>query len=419
MLNLRSLHKENYRIESEIGRGSFGAVFKAFDKVNRQYVCIKQVEIQNTSQARLNKEIDIHSSLNHPNIVKFYGTYTDESYTYIVMEYCPNGSLYDSEKYRNHQIFSLDEARSILNDLGKAIQYMHNKAFIHHDIKPGNMLFDKNNHIKLCDFGLSTSLKDVNPTKKDMCGTLHYIAPEVLKQRAVSRACDIWSFGVILYTLLVGRFPFEADSQYEMAQKSMSADYSIPSFVDPVAADLINQCLSIEPKTRPSIDKVLEHQFFNPQPEINFKNPALKKDLICPFSKGTVTAKSTGELILDLDGRDEILKILPDVSVLVVQRDGNILKHFEMQNLPKKYLTRVNFAIDIVKKAQAQVPILIWHHTQGKFVMHGDMSIKLLRNNMWYDVDDSLPIIKSMKDIVSIVKNSSDPQFPIIIGSAN
>lgn len=422
MLHLRPLNKENYRLENEIGRGSFGCVYKAYDKINRQYVCIKQVQIKNTSQARFNKEIDIHSSLNHPNIVKFLGTFSDDEYISIVMEFCPNGSLYDSEKYRNHKSFDIDEARLIMIDLGKAIQYMHNKAFIHHDIKPGNMLFDKNNHIKLCDFGLSTSLKDINPTKKDMAGTLHYIAPEVLKQRAVSRACDIWSFGVVLYTLLVGHLPFEAESQYEMAQKSMSADYSIPSSVDPVAADLINLCLALEPKSRPSIDRVLDHKFFTMQTRIysNIKvnQNIRKKDLICPFSKGTVTAKTTGELILDLSGKDEILKIIPGISVLVAQRDGNILKHYEMSNVPKKYLSRVNFAIDIVKKAENQIPIMIWHHSQGKFVMLGDMSIKLLNNNNWYDVDDNLPIIKSMRDIVQIVQNSSDPQYPIVIGSA-
>ena len=406
------LKKENFRIESIIGSGSFGQVCKAYDIINHRFVCIKQIKKTKDNSFQLQKEIEIFSSLNHPNIVKFYGIFEDNQTFNIVMEYCPHGSLFQTKEYQNKEPFSLEMTRKIMKDLGLAIQYMHSKAFIHRDIKPANMLFDQDYNIKLCDFGLSTALKDINPIRKKFYGTFNYMSPEVIKRRAISRASDIWSFATILYALLVGSLPFDAKTNEEIAQNIMNARYTIPVSVDPVAADLIRRCLVVEPKKRLSIDQVLDHEFFSPK--------KIEKPLICPFSKGNVKVFDDGSIVLELNGHDDVMRIYNDANNIDIIMKGNEYKrqHYTRNNLPSKLEKRLGIALKIAKEAQVKRPLVIWNTNVGKYVMFGDMSLHLLFNKKLYPVFDQPSIENAMIQMVKCVKESSDPQFPIVVGTS-
>lgn len=154
-------------------------------------------------------EIKIHKFLDHPNIVTFLDCFEDEDNVYITLELCPSGSLMDMLRRRRR--FTEPETRFFMLQLIGACNYMHAHQVIHRDLKLGNLFLDANMNVKVGDFGLAALIENPGERKKTICGTPNYIAPEVLFDTANGHSfeVDIWSIGVILYTLVVGRPPFQ------------------------------------------------------------------------------------------------------------------------------------------------------------------------------------------------------------------
>ena len=165
---------------------------------------------------QLYAEIRIHKSLHHPNIVAFQDCFEDTSNVYMTLELCPNGSLMDLLRRRRR--LSEPESRFFLLQLLGACAHMHACQVIHRDLKLGNIFLDANMNVKVGDFGLAALIERPGERKKTICGTPNYIAPEVLFDTANGHSfeVDTWSIGVILYTLVVGRPPFQTKEVKEI-----------------------------------------------------------------------------------------------------------------------------------------------------------------------------------------------------------
>ena len=158
---------------------------------------------------QLYAEIKIHRSLTHPNIVTFHDCFEDNDNVYMTLELCPSGSLMDMLRRRRR--FTEMEARVFMVQLIGACHFMHTHQVIHRDLKLGNLFLDARMNIKVGDFGLAALIENPGERKKTICGTPNYIAPEVLFDTVNGHSfeVDTWSIGVILYTLVVGRPPFQ------------------------------------------------------------------------------------------------------------------------------------------------------------------------------------------------------------------
>ncbi|XP_010156222.1 PREDICTED: serine/threonine-protein kinase PLK1, partial [Eurypyga helias] len=154
------------------------------------------------------------------------------------------------------------EVRYYLRQIILGCQYLHSHRVIHRDLKLGNLFLSDDMEVKIGDFGLATKVEFDGERKKTLCGTPNYIAPEVLDKKGHSFEVDIWSIGCIMYTLLVGKPPFESSCLKETYIRIKKNEYTIPKHISPVAANLIQKMLRSDPATRPTIDELLNDEFF-------------------------------------------------------------------------------------------------------------------------------------------------------------
>lgn len=253
-----------YEINPKIlGSGSFGKVFLGRHKKNPDHcVAIKVISKEKFADELdfIRQEVQILSSLDHPNITKYYETYEDSKYLYLVMEYCDGGELID--RISKKSTFSEKEAANIMDDLLKAINHCHNLKIAHRDIKPENIMYGDDGMIKLIDFGLAKQTKKFNNKMSTLAGTPYFISPEILKG-VYSHQCDLWSFGILLYLILSGSYPFSGETRPEVFDR---IQYDEPKFkgkswsnISYEAKDLIVQMLEKNPKKRITAEKALEH----------------------------------------------------------------------------------------------------------------------------------------------------------------
>jgi polo-like kinase 1 len=161
------------------------------------------------ARQKLTSEIKIHRSMDHEHVVRFDRYFEDKENVYIMLDICTNGSLSDLIKRRKrlHEV----ETRYYIYQLVKAIQYVHSRKVIHRDLKLGNLFLTDRMGVKVGDFGLAAQVFYQGEKKRTVCGTPNYLAPEVLEANGGhSYEVDYWSIGVILYTMLNGRPPFES-----------------------------------------------------------------------------------------------------------------------------------------------------------------------------------------------------------------
>lgn len=217
-------------------------------------------------------ELQLHSKLHHPNIVEFYRAFSFEDNTYVVLELCHNGSLADALKQR--KFFTMPEIRRFLIQLCGAVKYLHHRNIVHRDLKTGNILLSADMSIKIADFGLAAvlvSAKDVGIRRTTMCGTPNYLAPEILEKHGHNDKADLWSIGIIVYTLAVGRAPFHSSSKEEIYKKALAMRYEWPDIathkndISNDLKELVSSLLVYEEEDRPGPDQIVSHPFFKLQ----------------------------------------------------------------------------------------------------------------------------------------------------------
>ena len=206
-----------------LGKGGFAKCYELKCVSNKKTYAGKIISKSNiikpSAKNKLKSEIKIHKSLSHPNIVKFEHYFEDNENVYILLELCKSKTL--NELLKKRKILSELEVKYYLFQILNAVKYMHKSKVIHRDLKLGNLFLSASLEIKIGDFGLATRVEYDGERKHTVCGTPNYIAPEILenKNSGHSYEVDYWAIGVIVYTLLIGRPPFETDDVKETYKK--------------------------------------------------------------------------------------------------------------------------------------------------------------------------------------------------------
>ena len=271
-----------------LGKGGFAKCYELKRIDNGRIFAAKIFDKQGLSNGRSKKklinEIKIHKKLNNTNIVGFEKFFEDKDNVYILLELCSNQTLNELVKRRKRlgelevQCYSLQIIR--------ALKYIHNHRIIHRDLKLGNLFLTSKLELKLGDFGLASKLEYDGQRRKTVCGTPNYVAPEILeKKNGHSYEVDIWSLGVVIYTMLFGVPPFDANDEKIIFKKIKMNSYKFPDNikVDPSAKKLISSLLNLDPSKRPSLDAIVEHDFFKIYHSIPLILPL--STLSCPLSQ--------------------------------------------------------------------------------------------------------------------------------------
>ncbi|EEQ82939.1 hypothetical protein NCER_100270 [Vairimorpha ceranae BRL01] len=270
-LNTKILDPENqtnYSLKKLLGRGAYAQCY-LIENDNGENYAMKIIKLKDIKSKKvhekLKSEIEIHKGLDHPNIVKMYKHFRNEDYIFMILELCERGGL-DALLKRNGKLkekYVINFVKQIINGL----LYLHNDVHVvHRDLKLGNLFLDSKMNVKIGDFGLSAKIKE-GERKVTMCGTPNYIAPEILfgKDGGHSYEVDIWSLGVIIYTLLVGVPPFQKKNVEEIYKEIKKNNYIFPEDCDlsSEAIDLISSILTLDPMERPGLEEIKEHKFLN------------------------------------------------------------------------------------------------------------------------------------------------------------
>ena len=263
-----SVEIRKYRRGRLLGKGGFARCYlftccETMEIYAGKVVAKKSLKKKRAKQ-KLLAEIRTHKSLDHPNIVKFRNYFEDDNNVYLMLEVCHNQTM--MELVRRRKRLTESEVRYYTIQMLNAMQYLHKRRIIHRDLKLGNLFLDKKLCIKLGDFGLAATLAHANERKQTICGTPNYIAPEILSGggKGHSYEVDIWSFGCILYTTIVGKPPFQTRDVKKTYKLIKTNTYSFPEGIEVSghAKHLIQWILSARPEQRPTIGEIKGHPFF-------------------------------------------------------------------------------------------------------------------------------------------------------------
>jgi len=248
-----------------LGKGGFAKCYE-FKRLSDNAIMAgkivpKSLLVKSHQKEKMAQEIKLHRRLKHKYIVEFFTSFQDDHFVYITLELCAKKSMMELHKRRG--AITEPEVRYYMLQICEGIAYLHNeKNIIHRDLKLGNIFLNDKLHVKLGDFGLATELTKENERKKTLCGTPNYIAPEILTKKGHGYEVDIWSTGCIMYTLLVGKPPFETTSLKETYSRIKKNEYVIPEDrVGNAASDLIIQILQGNPERRPKVNDIINHDF--------------------------------------------------------------------------------------------------------------------------------------------------------------
>mmetsp|Transcript_144708 Transcript_144708/g.360733 ORF Transcript_144708/g.360733 Transcript_144708/m.360733 type:complete len:558 (-) Transcript_144708:273-1946(-) len=255
-----------FEVGDKAGEGTQGVVFRAKRKKTGVMRAIKQVPKKKVDPEKFKTEIELMKRMDHPNIIKLFETFEDRTSTYLVLELCGGGELFD--KIVAQGSLSEVEAAFVMQNILRAVHYMHEKDVAHRDLKPENFLFctkgpiDEDNLLKLIDFGIACECKP-GTILKEVVGTPFYVAPQVISKK-YDKMCDLWSCGVIMYALLSGSVPFNGNSDSEVLQKVREGIVRYGSEWSPLSDDaksLVKRLLTRSPKDRCTAQEALEHDW--------------------------------------------------------------------------------------------------------------------------------------------------------------
>ena len=255
-----------YQIIKLIGKGSFGKVYLGLQKLTNRLVAIKCLEkqyfIDEVTKSKIKSEVGIQKTLlGHPNVIKLLEVFENEKFVFFVLEYAANNDLLHYLKDKT--ILEEDEARVIFFQIASGVRYCHKQSIIHRDIKLDNILIDEHFHCKLCDFGVSRYMKH-NEIINEQCGTPAYLAPEIVQETGYKNfGADIWSLGVLLYSIVTGHMPFKANTKDSLNKMILRGEFKFPEDVQlsEELVDLIQKMLIVNPDKRITIEEIFKHKW--------------------------------------------------------------------------------------------------------------------------------------------------------------
>ncbi|XP_064258261.1 MAP/microtubule affinity-regulating kinase 4-like isoform X3 [Passer domesticus] len=257
-------HVGNYRLLRTIGKGNFAKVKLARHVLTGREVAIKiidKTQLNPTSLQKLFREVRIMKGLNHPNIVKLFEVIETDKTLYLVMEYASAGEVFDY--LVSHGRMKEKEARAKFRQIVSAVHYCHQKNIVHRDLKAENLLLDADANIKIADFGFSNEFS--RGSKLDtFCGSPPYAAPELFQGKKYDGPeVDIWSLGVILYTLVSGSLPFDGHNLKELRERVLRGKYRVPFYMSTDCENILRRFLVLNPAKRCTLEQIMKDKWIN------------------------------------------------------------------------------------------------------------------------------------------------------------
>lgn len=238
----KDLGLEDFEIIKTIGTGTFGRVCLCRDKSTLEYGAMKILAIGDVIRLKqvehVKNEKSILAEIRHPFIVNLRWHWHDQSYLYMLFDYVCGGELFSY--LRNAGRFSNSTGNFYTAEIVLALEYLHQQNVVYRDLKPENLLLDRDGHLKITDFGFAKKLADRTWT---LCGTPEYLAPEIIQSKGHNRAVDWWALGVLVYEMLAGYPPFFDDNPFGIYEKILAGKIEWPRQLDPVAKDLVKKLL--------------------------------------------------------------------------------------------------------------------------------------------------------------------------------
>ena len=264
-LNMNSLIPIKIKNNNVIlGEGGFSKVQLYQNKTTKIKYAVKKMNLTQLEKLSQNKklilnEVNIHGRINHPNIIKLYNYFEIKKNYILILEYASKGTLFDLINIKN----GLSERIAFYYFIQtlNAIYFLHLHSIIHRDLKPENLLINENNILKLCDFGWSVKLK--NDKRTTFCGTVEYMAPEIIKKQKYDETIDVWSLGVLLYELVHSYSPFYSEnSDYrKIGNNIIQSEFKFREGLSDEYKDLIIKILIKDSEKRIKIEEIYQHPF--------------------------------------------------------------------------------------------------------------------------------------------------------------
>ena len=256
--------QDNYSVLGVLGKGSYGEVRLAVHKLSKLRAAVKSIsraKLDAKLRKRVEAEVKLHSQLRHPHVVRLYEVISSSSTICLCMQYAPGGTL--REVLDTRGALSEPVARRYTRQMLGALHYCHNVMHIvHRDLKLDNMLLDANDNLLIADFGFADSVGASNRKLRLLCGSPHYSAPEIFAQQEyVGSHVDLWSLGVLIYTLLNAHFPFQAASMEALGKKVMRGKWDRPLNASAAASALVHSILTVAPAKRATLDDICRHEW--------------------------------------------------------------------------------------------------------------------------------------------------------------
>ncbi|KAG8227277.1 hypothetical protein J437_LFUL012191 [Ladona fulva] len=258
---------EGWTIAQTLGEGAFGEVKLLINRHYGEAVAMKVVDLEKHPDAKtsIRKETCILSLLSDPHIIKFYGQRREGNLEYIFLEYAAGGELFD--RIEPDVGMAAWEAQKYFKQLLAGVEYLHGRGIAHRDLKPENLLLDEHDNLKITDFGMATvyRMKGKERTLEKRCGTLPYVAPEVLMRPYHAEPADLWSCGVILVAMLAGELPWDkptSDCSEFRDWKAGKYTQSPWSKLDNMALSLVRRMLVPHPSSRFTLTQIWNHRWY-------------------------------------------------------------------------------------------------------------------------------------------------------------
>ncbi|KAL0386105.1 UNVERIFIED_CONTAM: Serine/threonine-protein kinase dst1 [Sesamum radiatum] len=254
-----------YELLHELGKGSYGAVYKARDMRTSELVAVKVISLSEGEEGyeEIRGEIEMLQQCSHPNVVRYLGSYQGEEFLWIVMEYCGGGSVADLMNVTDEPLEEYQIAY-ICREALKGLSYLHSIFKVHRDIKGGNILLTEQGEVKLGDFGVAAQLTRTMSKRNTFIGTPHWMAPEVIQESRYDGKVDVWALGVSAIEMAEGVPP--RATVHPMRVLFMISIEPAPMLEDKekwslVFHDFVAKCLTKDPRLRPTAAEMLKHKF--------------------------------------------------------------------------------------------------------------------------------------------------------------
>ncbi|KAL0963170.1 hypothetical protein UPYG_G00350650 [Umbra pygmaea] len=305
-------HIGNYRLLKTIGKGNFAKVKLARHILTSREVAIKiidKTQLNPTSLQKLFREVRIMKILNHPNIVKLFEVIETDKTLYLIMEYASGGEVFDY--LVAHGRMKEKEARAKFRQIVSAVQYCHQKSIVHRDLKAENLLLDADMNIKIADFGFSNEFTMGNKLDT-FCGSPPYAAPELFQGKKYDGPeVDVWSLGVILYTLVSGSLPFDGQNLKELRERVLRGKYRIPFYMSTDCENLLKRFLVLNPAKRGTLE--VREEGPNQIMKDRWINAGCEEDELKPFVEPEmdITDQKRIDIMVGMGyGREEVTESL-------------------------------------------------------------------------------------------------------------